>query len=133
MKNSNRRKFILTAATAGAATAINAMPFKTKDKQIAHHVFFWLKNPGSVEDRDKLIEGVKSLSKIEVIKEIRVGIVAGTEKRDVVEASWAVSELMFFNTLEDQASYQNHPVHLEFIKNHSMLWSKVVVYDIQEV
>jgi hypothetical protein len=133
MKKTNRRKFILTAATAGAVTAVKAMPFTIKDKQIAHHVFFWLKNPDSAEDRDKLVTGVKSLSKIEGIKEIHVGIVANTEKRDVVDASWAVSELMFFNSIEDQAAYQDHPIHLEFIKDYSMLWSKVVVYDIQEV
>jgi len=133
MKRTNRRKFILTSAAAGAAVTLHASPFKRKDKQISHHVFFWLKNPGSVEDRDKLVAGVKSLSKIEVIKEIHVGIVASTEKRDVVDNSWAVSELMFFNSVEDQAAYQDHPIHQEFIKNHSMLWSKVVVYDIQEV
>jgi len=133
MSKTNRRKFLLTTAGAGAAAMVSAAPLNRKDKQIAHHVFFWLKNADSVEDRDKLVAGVKTLSKIPQIKEIHVGIVAGTEKRDVVEASWAVSELMFFNSLEDQAAYQNHPIHLEFIKNHSMLWSKVVVYDIQEV
>jgi hypothetical protein len=133
MNKTNRRKFLLTTASAGAAAVVSATPFKHKDKQIAHHVFFWLKNADSVEDRDKLVAGVKALGKIPVVKEIHVGIVANTEKRDVVEASWAVSELMFFNTIEDQAAYQNHPLHLEFIKNHSMLWSKVVVYDIQEV
>ena len=133
MKETNRRKFILTSAAAGAAATLNAMPFKRKDKQICHHVFFWLKNPGSVEDRDKLVAGVKSLSKIEVIKELHVGIVASTEKRDVVDNSWAVSELMFFNSVEDQATYQDHPIHQEFIRSHSMLWSKVVVYDVLEV
>ena len=94
-----------------------------------HHVFFWLKNPGSVEDRDKLVAGVKSLSKIEVIKEIHVGIVANTEKRDVVDASWQVSELMFFQDLVAQASYQQHQLHVDFVKNYSHLWAKVVVYD----
>lgn len=133
MSKTNRRKFLLTTAGAGAAAMVKATPLKRKDKQICHHVFFWLKNTGSVEDRDKLVAGVKTLSKIPQIKEIHVGIVADTEKRDVVDASWAVSELMFFNTLEDQKSYQDHPIHQDFIKNHSMLWSKVVVYDIQEV
>jgi len=133
MNKTNRRKFIGTVAAAGIAATAGATSIQDTGKQICHHVFFWLKNTGSVEDRDKLAEGVKSLSKIEGIKELHVGIVANTEKRDVVDASWAVSELMFFNTIEDQASYQNHPVHLEFIKNYSMLWSKVVVYDVQEV
>lgn len=132
MKKTNRRKFLLTAALAGAASAINAKPF-IEDKQIVHHVFFWLKNPNSTEDRDKLVEDVKILSKVESVKEMHVGIVANTEKRNIVDASWAVSALMFFNTLEDQAAYQNHPVHLDFIKNYSALLSRVVVYDMQEV
>ena len=105
MNKPNRRKFILTTATASLASAVNAKPFKAKNKQIGHHVFFWLKNTGSVEDRDKLVKGVKTLSKIPLIKEIHVGIVADTEKRDVVDASWAVSELMFFDTLTNQANY----------------------------
>ncbi|MBS1600382.1 MAG: Dabb family protein [Bacteroidetes bacterium] len=136
MKKSNRRKFIATAAASiGAVTATSSMPlFKNaKDKQLAHHVFFWLKNPDSVEDRDKLVEGVKTLSKIETVKEIHVGIVAKTEKRDVVDQSWGVSELMFFNDLAGQATYQTHPVHLDFIKNYGHLWSKVIVYDAMEV
>jgi len=133
MKKTNRRKFILTSATAGAALTLNAMPLKRKDKQICHHVFFWLKNPDSVEDRDKLVEGVKTLSKIETIKEIHVGILASTEKRDVVDTSWQVSELMFFDDLAGQAVYQTHQVHLDFIKNYGHLWQKVVVYDAMEV
>jgi len=136
MKKSSRRKFIITtAASIGAATTASAMPFgkEQKDKPLAHHVFFWLKNPDSIEDRDKLVEGVKTLSKIETIKEIHVGIVAKTEKRDVVDQSWAVSELMFFSDIAGQSTYQTHPVHLAFIKNYGHLWAKVVVYDAMEV
>jgi len=40
---------------------------------------------------------------------------------------------MFFNDLAGQATYQDHPVHLEFIKNYGHLWEKVVVYDAMEV
>ena len=132
MKQTNRRKFIAAATAIGAAGVIKAGPNKPKAAAkipIVHHVFFWLKNPGSVEDRDKLVEGVKTLHKIETIQELHVGIVANTEKRDVVDTSWAVSELMFFKDLAGQATYQNHPVHLEFIKNYSHLWEKVIVYD----
>ncbi len=100
---------------------------------IIHHAIFWLKNPTSIEDRDKLVEGVKTLSKIEIIGELRVGILANTEKRDVVDNTWSVSEIMFFSDLANQASYQTHPIHLEFIKNYSHLWSKVIVYDAVDV
>jgi hypothetical protein len=132
MKTTGRRKFIATAAALTAGTvAASAMPLSNAGNKypIVHHVFFWLKNPGSKEDRDQLVAGVKTLSKIETVRELRVGIVADTEKRDVVDKSWAVSELMLFSDLAGQATYQNHPVHLEFIKNCSHLWEKVIVYD----
>lgn len=134
---SNRRKFITTtsALAAGVVTA-NAMPLTITEKEewpVIHHVFFWLKNPGSIEDRDKLVAGVKTLSKIKTVKKLRVGVVASTEKRDVVDNSWAVSELMFFSDLAGQAAYQTDPIHLEFIKNCSHLWEKVIVYDAQDV
>jgi len=132
MSKQNRRKFIATTASLVIGTAAaSAMPLSIADNKypIVHHVFFWLKNPDSKEDRDKLVAGVNTLAKIETVRELRVGIVADTEKRDVVDKSWGVSELMFFSDLAGQATYQNHPIHLEFIKNHSHLWEKVIVYD----
>ena len=139
MNKSNRRKFIGTAAVLVAGTAVAAaMPVlaenhkEMKNKEefpVVHHVFFWLKNPASKADRDQLVAGVKTLSAIETVNHLKVGIVASTEKRDVVDNSWAVSELIFFKDLAGQAVYQTHPVHLEFIKNCSHLWEKVIVYD----
>lgn len=129
---STRRKFITTTAALAAGTVTaSAISLKEQKEEwpIVHHVFFWLKNPGSTEDRDKLVAGVKTLAKIETVRKLRVGIVASTEKRDVVDNSWAVSELMFFSDLAGQATYQTHPIHLEFIKNCSHLWEKVIVYD----
>ncbi len=82
-----------------------------------------------MEDRAKLVAGVKTLAKIKAVKELHVGIVASTEKREVVDNSWGVSEIMFFDDLEGQASYQTDPIHVEFIKNCEHLWEKVIVYD----
>jgi Stress responsive A/B Barrel Domain len=97
--------------------------------RVVHHVFFWLKNPASAADRDRLIEGVKTLAGIPLIRELHVGVPADTEKRGVVDASWQVSELLFFEDLAAQAAYQQHSIHQDFIRNHSHLWEKVVVYD----
>jgi hypothetical protein len=131
LKTTNRRKFIAITGSLATGTVVSAMAPKINANKypVVHHVFFWLKNPESIEDRDKLVAGVKTLSKIETVRELRVGVVASTEKRDVVDNSWAVSELMFFSDLAGQATYQNHPIHLEFIKNYSHLWAKVIVYD----
>jgi len=129
MSKSTRRKFLASASLLSLAPAIEAFSMKKDKKVVVHHVFFWLKNPDSKEDLAKLIAGVKSLSKIETIKYIHVGVPASTEKRDVVDNSYSVSELMFFDTLEGQKVYQDHPIHQKFIADCSSLWDKVVVYD----
>jgi len=133
MKTSSRRKFLATTTLLGTGLAATALPVTAAaNKQLVHHVFFWLKNPDSKEDRDKLVEGLHTLAKIDTIRKLHVGVLASTEKRDVVDTSWQVSELMFFDDLAGQATYQSHPIHLAFIKNYSHLWAKVVVYDAME-
>jgi hypothetical protein len=129
MSKSTRRKFLASASLLSLAPVIKTFPMKINKEVVVHHVFFWLKNPNSQEDLAKLIAGVKSLSKIETIKYIHVGVPASTEKRDVVDNSYSVSELMFFDTLEGQKVYQDHPIHQKFIADCSTLWNKVVVYD----
>ena len=98
--------------------------------QLAHHVFFWLKNPDSIADRDALIEGVRGLAAIPTVRALHVGVPAPVEPRPVVDGSYSVSELLFFDSVEDQSTYQSHPLHQAFIATFSPLWSKVVVYDI---
>jgi hypothetical protein len=124
-----RRKFLAGASLLTLAPALEAYPMKKEKPVLVHHVFFWLKNPDSKEDLAKLIAGVKSLSKIETIKYIHVGVPASTEQRDVVDNSYSVSELMFFNDLAGQKTYQDHPLHQKFIAECSPLWEKVIVYD----
>ncbi len=135
MKSTSRRKFLATTATLAAGTAAMSMPINTKAEQypIIHHALFWLKNPKSKADLDKLVAGVKSLGKIKLIKELHVGVVASTEKRDVVDNSWSVSEIMYFSSLADQKAYQDDPLHAKFVAECSPLWEKVVVYDTLEV
>lgn len=135
MEKQTRRRFVTTAVamgTAAAATATSTMEPKNK-KQLTHHVFFWLKNPHSKEDLNQLIEGLKTLGKIESIRKLHIGIPASTEKRDVVDSSFSVSELMFFDDVEGQNIYQVHPIHKKFIAECSHLWEKVIVYDSLDV
>lgn len=131
MENTTRRKFIKTAAAAGtlplAASHIDSKPKAMKNVFI-HHVFFWLKNPNSQADRDKLVEGLMTLTKIKHIQSWHLGVPAGTS-REVIDGSYAVSWL---NTLKDrkaQDAYQVDPIHLAFVENYKHLWEKVVVYD----
>jgi hypothetical protein len=131
MEKQTRRTFVASAVALGASATASAMPtMETKDKkQLAHHVFFWLKNPESKEDLAKLLTGLRTLEKIETIRKLHIGVPASTEKRDVVDSSYSASELMFFDDTAGQKIYQDHPIHQKFIENCSHLWEKVVVYD----
>lgn len=103
------------------------------NKQLTHQVFFWLKNRDSKEDLDKLIAGLRTLEEIASVKKLYIGVPANTEQRDVVDASFSVSELMIFDDIEGQNAYQVHPLHKKFIEACSPLWEKVLVYDSQHV
>ena len=133
MKIITRRKFISSAVIISVGTAVSANTFKKmktkKAKQLTHHVFFWLKNPSSKDDRNKLIEGIRTLEKIESVRDLHVGVPASTEQRDVVDSSFSVSELIFFDSVDGQNIYQEHPIHVKFVEECSHLWEKVVVYD----
>lgn len=93
-----------------------------------HHVYFWLKNPGSREDLAKLQEGLQKLSKVKAIRMFHIGRPADTN-RDVIDRSYSISWLTIFDSGEAQEQYQQDPIHLAFVSEYSSLWSKVVVYD----
>ncbi len=106
---------------------------KSSSFPVVHHVFFWLKNEGSEEDKQALIDGIKTLGEIETVKHIHIGLPASTEDRDVVDNSYNVTEMLIFDSEEDEAIYQIHPIHKAFVEKCSQLWKKVLVYDSRSI
>lgn len=97
---------------------------------LVHTVYFWLNNPDSEEDHQKMLEGLRMIEEIDLIKEGYVGVpFPAEEERGVVDSSYDFSITFIFETREDEQTYQTHPTHLDFIENYSSLWKKVVVYD----
>ncbi len=132
MKEYNRRQFIATASVLAAAPSVMGAD-DNRETGVVHHVFFWLKNRGSEADRNQLIEGLKTLKGIPEVKKLLVGTPAATEQRGVIDNSYDVSELMYFDNAKDQDAYQVHPIHKAFVDKYSHLWEKVIVYDMQIV
>lgn len=97
-----------------------------------HHVYFWLKDASSENDLLKLIEGLKKLSGVKTIQSFHIGKPAATN-RDVIENTYSVSWLLLFKNKEDQDSYQTDTIHLKFVEECSHLWSKVIVYDTEDI
>lgn len=130
MSPASRRTFLAAGAAAAAsagATAADAAP------RLAHHVFFWLKNPGSRDDLERLLAGLRTLARIESVRAIHIGVPASTEKRAVVDSSFSASELLFFDDVAGQDAYQEHPIHKQFVADCAHLWRRVVVYDAMSV
>lgn len=130
MQAQNRRAFIAGATALGATTILNAKDHASHEvPKLVHHVFFWLKRPRSEEDRNALLEGLRTLAGIPTVRGIHLGVPASTEKREVVENSYSVSELLYFDDVAGQDAYQVHPIHKAFVEKCSPLWEKVVVFD----
>ncbi|MGN6492709.1 MAG: Dabb family protein [Agriterribacter sp.] len=133
MHKLSRRKFvhqttktaIASLITTGIVANSHAM---TENNTFIHHVYFWLNNPESKEDFDKLVAGLKKLSAVKTIKTFYIGKPADTN-RDVIDRSYSVSWLLLFNNKADQDSYQTDPIHLKFVDECKHLWKKVIVYD----
>ena len=123
--------FFIAVLFVGYTTPNQDTPVSQEDeKQMIHHVYFTLKNPDSVEDKQMLKEGLKSLVEIKEVKHLIIGEPAPTVDREVIASNWHVSEIIHFDSVTDQNAYQIDPVHQLFVTNYSHLWSKVVVYDI---
>jgi len=137
MTSHSRRDVIIAAtaiagASAVAATVAAAAPAKQISiPPVVHHVFFWLKNPKSRQDLDKLLAGLRTLGGIETVKAIHIGVPADTEQRGVVDASYSASEILFFDDVAGQNAYQVHPIHQKFVADCQHLWERVVVYDVK--
>lgn len=139
MSKQTRRQFLSaaskTAAVAGVATLTGstAMAAPPAEKVFVHHVYFWLNNPESQEDKAKLIAGLQKLAKsAKTIKQHHIGT-PSTTNRDVIERSYQVSWLLFFKNKAEQDIYQTDPAHLRFIEECSPLWKKVIVYDSEDI
>lgn len=129
----SRRRFLSRFSTVAALTglgSLSALPSSAGDRRdgFIHHVYFWLKAPGNEQDLADLIDGLRKLSAVKTIREWHIGKPAGT-RRDVIDSSYSVSWMLIFDDRAAQDAYQTDPIHLDFVKNCSHLWEKVVVYD----
>lgn len=138
MFKKSRRQFISASTKTAAVTAIaglaagSAQAAAPSPKVFVHHVYFWLKNPDSAEDKAQLLAGLKKLSAVKTIQQFHIGVPSSTN-RDVIDRSYSVSWLLFFKDKADQDSYQTDPIHLNFVKECSPLWTKVIVYDSEDI
>ena len=93
-----------------------------------HCVFFWLKDGTTAQDRATFERGLASLITTPGVFHGTFGVPAATD-RPVIERSYSYGVMVKFEDQATHDAYQVDPIHKEFLKNCSQLWTRVQVYD----
>ena len=118
-----RAIFALAIAALISAPAIAAEP------QLAHMVYFKLKDSSS-DAKQQLVDAChKYLAKHEGTVYYSAGVLAEDLKRSVNDLDFDVSLNLVFRDKAAHDKYQDHPRHLKFIEENKDTWAKVRVFD----
>ncbi len=98
---------------------------------LSHVVIFWTK-PELPNAADELIAGAeKYLRPIPIVESFHIGRMVPSH-REVVDQSYQVALNLTFESKEQEAEYQIHPLHLEFVENvFKPNCQRAVIYDFQ--
>lgn len=138
MNFSVRRAFVfLTAALMISIVAFTTGSLSASDnsaekdyEEFVHVVFFWLNEDASETQKRQLIDDCQNLlGSIESVTRIEVGVPAGTP-REVVDNSYGVGIVIYYDDKEGHDLYQIHEKHDEFIERNHEIWERVQVYDL---
>lgn len=96
--------------------------------QFIHTVFFWCKPGMTAQQHREFEQGLEKLGSCPTILRYHYGVPAKTP-REVVDNSYDYAWIVHFRNAQDQDSYQDDPIHHEFVKLYKDLWKRVQVYD----
>ncbi len=97
-----------------------------------HAVYFWLKQDLTLEQQADFLRGLRTLPAVETIYRGHIGIPAKTE-RDVIDSSYDYALVCEFADQTAQDAYQVHPIHLQFVQDCAQYWTRVQVFDSEEL
>jgi hypothetical protein len=99
------------------------------DPTYVHTVFFWLKQPDNLQDREKFEHELSTFLRNSKYAQTNFIGLPPKATREVVDDSFTYKLVVTFASAQDQASYQVEPAHETFVENCKDLWQKVIVYD----
>lgn len=102
----------------------------TLENPFIHTVYIWFKEGITDEQKAQMYADTEGLREIEVVRALYTGKPADTD-RPIVERSYDYAIVVHFEDLAAHDSYQQHPTHLALLENHSALWERVMITDIQ--
>ncbi|MBW0000028.1 MAG: Dabb family protein [Verrucomicrobia bacterium] len=96
----------------------------------SHVVIFWT-DPSEPDAPDRLVAAAKQyLTSIPGIVNFHVGKMVPSH-RGVVDQTYQVALNLQFSSKQAQDEYQDHPQHVEFVKQCKPLFARLVVYDFE--
>lgn len=93
-----------------------------------HAVYFWLRPDLAPADRDRFVDGLRSLCGIPDVRRGYIGVPAATD-RPIIERGYSYALTLVFDDEAGQEAYQVHPVHDRFRDGCSPYWTRVQIYD----
>jgi hypothetical protein len=123
----------VVALAVGSAVAAGeggeAKPKAPAGGTIVHSVYFWLNDDATDKDVATLIaDSKKLLGPLPCVKRLDVGVPLG-KSRGVVDSSYHVGLVAYFDDKAGYDTYLKHPDHLKLVAKHKALWKKILVYD----
>jgi len=115
--------------TSNSNKTISSSTIKTFNKNYAHIVYFWFKNPSDLEDKLLFETSLQTfIDNSEYAKTQFIGT-PPMATRDVVDDTFTYNLVLTFASAEDEQAYQDEAAHKTFIEECAHLWEKVIVYD----
>jgi hypothetical protein len=107
----------------------DASPVMAADPQMAHMVFFKLKETTG-QNKEALVDGCnKFLSDHDGVVYYSAGVIAEDKQRDVNDRDFDVALHVVFKNKAAHDKYQTHPRHLKFVEEYAEMWEGVRVFD----
>ncbi|MFY0593833.1 Dabb family protein [Roseivirga sp.] len=110
-------------------SVVSAKSVERLENPFVHTAYFWFKDSATEEQIADFKKGADRLAEIETVKFFHAGAPAPTT-REVIENTYDYAVVFHFKDLEAQEFYQQAPIHLQMIEDHSDIWERVMVTDI---
>ena len=99
---------------------------------LTHVVLFWAKADLTPAERADFAGGLRTLLSIPAVSAGWVGTPSATN-RPVVDRSYTFGLTVRFEDLAAHDAYQIHPIHDAFHSRCAKYWTKVAVYDVDDL
>ena len=96
---------------------------------LVHSVYFWLRDDIDEVRRHAFKKGLESLRAIPAVHEMHVGVPADSPSRPVLVTDYDFALTVIMDDMAAHDAYQEHPLHLEFLREFSGCWTRVQIYD----